>query len=118
MIKEAHPKIQAEYKRFLTYHVDKPLIDNVKLYNEYDDQYFSFVGPFMQTQKRNSNESYRNQSLAPFLYEAAAEFMSLNNLELHASDTQSPEAKKLWEKMENKSQVIWQENRRIFRTSK
>jgi len=67
-----------EFEKFKKYHVDKPLVDYIRVY-----------------------DGFQRQHIALAMYQKAAKWLQKQGLYLHASGLQQPEAKAAWEKMQS-----------------
>lgn len=76
-----------QYRETKDFHVDKPLVDYIRVYHK-DDIYF----PDKRLDDTLVDKSYRGKGLGLALYKAGALWMGMNNLRLYRSGVQSEEA--------------------------
>lgn len=85
------------FQKFETFHVDKPLVDYIRVFSQ---------GEYVN---RDSNErsrrDFQRQRVGEALYLKGAEYLKAQGLRLHASDTQSPQAKAAWQMLEREHTV-------------
>lgn len=93
MIAKAHTLLDDSKNQVKNYHVNKPLVDYINVY-----------------------ESHRRQGIGTKLYYEAAKWCQQNNMELHASGIQSGLAKSAWKKMEtmHDRKVVKRGDRRVL----
>ena len=96
--KQVKSKFQKDYLGFKEYHVDKPLIDFIRVYDDLDNSVFVDANERID---RKGRINYKRQGVASALYKEAALWLKELNLQLHASTLQQPEAKAAWEKMKS-----------------
>jgi len=104
---------QTAYERFKDFHLDKPLVDFVRVYQLGDDRLYENS---RRHQHRRAKQDHRSKGLAKLMYESGAMWMRSRQLELYASSTQSSEAAGIWECFENDGLVKTVGKRRILNT--
>ena len=106
----------SEYQRFLDFHLDKPLVDFVRVSAHGDDS------PYVDGQRRKAYpreaSGKQGQGLAELMYQTAAIWADAQGLQLHASGVQSPEAGGVWEGFEAKGLAKSAGKRRIYNVEK
>ena len=90
---------QEEYRGFKEYHVDKPIIDMVRVYDSSDS--YAFSHDYKHSILRENLVDFKHQGIGTMLYKEAARWMAEKNLCLYASNTQTEDAKRMWLKLSN-----------------
>ena len=88
--REAQKVFGKQFKEFFQYHVDKPLVDFIRVENE-----------------------YQRQRIGEALYKEGAKWMAEKGLKLHASTLQTKEAAGVWRHME-KGGIVDKSNKRRY----
>ncbi|WP_217925158.1 hypothetical protein [Miltoncostaea oceani] len=73
-----------QHRSFLEFHVDKPLVDYIRVFDGYDC---------------DGEDDFRRQGIALSLYAVGARWMAANGMCLWASGLQSEEAAEAWERL-------------------
>jgi hypothetical protein len=85
---------------FQAYHVDKPIVDYIRVYQEHDDNERIFPGnrgnAFVC---RSALHDYSRLGLGRLLYTEMSAWLSESGLKFYASSLQSPEAAAAWERL-------------------
>lgn len=85
-----------QFREFVDFHVDKPIVDFIRVYGSEDTRYYR--GSDLKRQPAGDLD-FRRQGIGTLLYEAAAVWMSEHGMQLWASGVQSPDAERAWEKL-------------------
>jgi GNAT superfamily N-acetyltransferase len=95
-----------EFKRFKNYHVDKPIVDYIEVYDTENDS--------LRLKTKFGNVNFRRQGLGTELYKKAARYLKEKGLKLYASGIQSAQAEAAWNKMSEKGWVKREGKRRYL----
>ena len=108
-------KHQREYDQFCEFHVDRPHVDFIRVY-DYDENRVYDGG--QRKDVKPATKTFRGQGLSTLMYETGALWTQAQGLEFYASGLQSHEAAAAWGRLEDKGLVLSQGKRRVFNTSK
>jgi len=100
--RELGEEASVEYERFKDFHVDKPLIDYVRVSSGQYDQHYQ---DGKRVQDHADMADHRRQGLATVMYETAAIWMRTRGMKLHASGVQSDDAVGVWKKFEERGLI-------------
>lgn len=90
-----------EYEDFLEFHVDKPLVDYIRVHHG-PDRYEEIDGV---THWVGTEQGFLRQGIGTALYEVGAKWMAANGMKLWASGVQSEEAQRAWSALADKHSV-------------
>lgn len=94
-------KHELEYQEFLAFHVDRPLVDFIRVYREGERS--GWVGG----QKADLEAAeHGGLGVGTSMYETAALWMAQRGMHLHASGIQSGSAEKAWDRFRERGVVI------------
>jgi hypothetical protein len=96
--KKLNRRYRVEHAGAKAHHVDKPMIDFIRVFDEYENS---------RPEQYHGND-WRRKGIATLLYEAGAIWMSQEGLMLYASGLQEPAAAAAWKKLEQKHEVTKQ----------
>lgn len=86
---------QADYQRFRAFHMNRPLIDFIRVYDE--EEWLIHDGGRQKELKEPLGYSSKRQGIATLLYETGAVWMHNRGMSMHASGNQSESAQSVWE---------------------
>lgn len=97
-------KFRKQLSEFKNFHVNKPLVDFSRVYQDTDDRekVFPCRGKENMWHAREESVDYRGIGLADILYWEMARILASQNLKFYASGLQSPEAVGFWKKFSAK----------------
>ncbi len=93
----------SQYKRFYDYWVNKPSIDLIRVFSEKDTKVSDLINKKIIERKP---KNYQKQGIGISLYIHIADWCKSNNLHLWSSQTQTEDAKKIWESMEKNPKFL------------
>jgi len=99
---------EEQYQDFCSYHFNRPVVDFIRIYNEFDQD--PYVGG-ERIDGRAAKVSLQRQGLATLLYETGALWMHQRGLRLHEG-LQSPDAKEVWSTLTGRGMVKRSRNKR------
>lgn len=94
-----------DYKKFLSFYLEKPYPEIVAVYSNCDTKYKDFSEfPFMSFSRKPIN--FLGQGFGTALYHAACNILKNNNLELHSSNNQTEDGQRMWRQVEKNSNFL------------
>lgn len=94
-----------DYKKFLSFYLEKPYPEIVAVYSNCDAKYKDFSEfPFMSFSRRPIN--FLGNGFGNALYHAACKVLKNDNLELHASNNQTEDGQRMWRQVEKNNNFL------------
>jgi len=103
-----------KFEEFIDYHIDKPLVDFIRVFNKGDSR--DTRRSLKKGEKTEiTKQDYKRQQIGTSLYLEAAKWMKEKGLRLYASGTQTDSAQAAWEKFEKEGRVATDGKRRYLK---
>lgn len=92
---------EESYRAFLGFHVDRPLVDYINVYGDWQEN------PYVRGARRSgvAHENQRQQGIGTAMYETGALWMWSRKMRLHASGIQTGEAQASWASLKRRGLV-------------
>ncbi len=100
---EINQMFSSQYKKFYDYWFDKPSIDLIRVFSEKDHKVTDLIN---QKTIEREPKNFQKQGIGLSLYSHIADWCKSNNLHLWSSQTQTEDAKKIWESMEKNPKFL------------
>lgn len=92
----ASQKIENDYKKFISFYLNKPYPEIVTVYSDSDKTSKDFSEfPFMNQQRNPTN--FLGRGIANAIYHSACQILKKNNMCLHASNNQTLDGQRMWQ---------------------
>lgn len=96
-LKVMDKNMKFDYKTFLDFHVDKPMVDFIAVYTENDSM--AYTEKDRDSVERVNLVNWQRQNIGMALYLETADWLKTKGLNLYASGIQQPNAKLAWDKL-------------------
>lgn len=104
-IEYVEKEISNDYKKFISFYLNKPYTEIVTVYNEDDYKSKDFSEfPFLTIKRNNIN--FSGKGIATALYHCACKILKKDNLNLYASNNQTKDGQRMWMSFENNPKFL------------
>lgn len=97
---------EEQYRRFCEFHLDRPIVDYIRVYAGDGRDSLPYIGGTRQKDESVDTPGYRGQGVGRAMYEVGALWMARRGLKLHASGLQSEEAEDSWQRFEDEGLTV------------
>lgn len=97
--------VDNEYKKFISYYLNKPYPEIVTVYSDKDKNFKNFSEfPFLNIERKKIN--FLNRGIANAIYHFSCQILKKNNMCLYASNNQTSDGQRMWEKLEKNPKFL------------
>lgn len=91
-------KVENDYKKFISFYLNKPYPEIVTVYSDSDKTSKNFSEfPFVNHPRKNTN--FLGRGIANALYHCACKILKKDNMFLHASTNQTADGQRMWQQL-------------------
>lgn len=97
--------VNNEYKKFISYYLNKPYPEIVTVYSDDDKNCKDFSEfPFMNIKRKATN--FLGQGIANAIYHCACQVLKKENMSLYASNNQTADGQRMWKQLEKNPKFL------------